>query len=295
MVNLLKFNEILFPLFKLEFRERGRETRSQPSPAASRQNIIHLPEMAIAFKGLQIKQKHSPGQQPQSSGRLSPAKGAEERPGTPECLGRSLWNKARISMVESGAVSPTLNSNPLPWDRISPAHNAIRKAQDEALALKISGWDFHGWMGGRGCSGKQKGTRISWQGLILWRLFVLSCFISLVWRFTDGMRIERKISVIACEPRRRQPQSSCQTNLLQYQIITIMRYLSASQTTGSDIRGSVPNHRLCPSLPGTGNTKDSWFPLVGRDWVKVAPVIGVGTHDSVLLDCPRDRHQAAEK
>lgn len=55
MVNLLKFNEILFPLFKLEFRERGRERQSQPSPAASRQNIIHLPELAIAFKGLQIK------------------------------------------------------------------------------------------------------------------------------------------------------------------------------------------------------------------------------------------------
>lgn len=144
-----------------------------------------------------------------------------------------------------------------------------------------------------GWEGRQRTSISGTHTLETGLLFVLSCFISLVWHFTDdrqALLIQRKIHIIGCEPLRRQPHSSCQTNLLPYKIIILMRYLSVSQATGSDIRCYVPNHRLCPYLPETGNIRDSWLPLIGRDWGKIIPAMGIETHSSVLLDWLWDRH-----
>lgn len=190
-----------------------------------------------------------------------------------------LWQavsgiKPESAWLNEGQFSPTLNSNLLPWDRISPAHVTMRKAQDEALALKITGCDFRALLEMDGRQGAGLGSRgeqafNARMHTLETGLFVaLFCFISLVWHFTDSMHpllIQRKIHIIGCEPLRQQLHSSCQTNLLLYKIIILMRYLSVSQATGSDIRCYVPNHRLCPYLPETGNVKDSWFPLIGRD------------------------------
>lgn len=131
----------------------------------------------------------------------------------------------------------------------------IRKAQDEAL--KTTGCDFHALLG---VEGGQRTTISGTHSLETGLLFVLYCFISLVWPFTDDMQtllIQRKIHIIGCEPLRRQPHSSCQTNLLPYKIIILMRYLRVSQATGSDIRCHVPNHRLCPYLPETSEIHGS--------------------------------------